>query len=31
MYLEVTDRMVKNKLIHEMDNSFLGIDQIKTL
>ena len=31
MYLEVTDRMVKNKYIHEMDNAFLGIDNIKTL
>ena len=31
MYLEATDKMVKNKCIHEMDNAFLGIDNIKTL
>jgi hypothetical protein len=31
MYLELIDKMVKCKVIYEMDNAFLGIDLIKTL
>lgn len=31
MYLDTIDKMVRNKIIYEMDNAYLGIEQIKTL
>ena len=31
MYLDMIDKMVRNKIIYEMDTCYLGIEQIKTL